>query len=77
MRFKSSSYCFASVCILAVTVAEAKTREEFSVDRAKLERNRLKNGLAVHPDSVPNWMRGFFDDFQDEGHFYHGATPLS
>ena len=66
MRFKSSPYCFASVCLLAVAVAEAKTREEFSIERAILERSRLKDGLAVHPDSVPNWMRGFFDDFHEK-----------
>ena len=30
-----------------------------------MERSRHKEGLNVHPDKVPNWMRGFFDDFKD------------
>jgi len=59
-------------------VAEAKTREDFSIERTLLARAQATKGLTVHPDKVPNWMRGFYDDFHegDKGLFYPVAEKV-
>ena len=67
MHFRSY---FASVCLLSIT-AEAKNRADYSLERTLLERAHAKEELNVHPDKVPNWMRGFYDDFHEKTPDYH------
>ena len=59
---------FASVCLIAVAeCAEHLARGDFNLEEALLNREaHHSNDLYVHPDKIPNWMRGFYDDFPPE-----------
>ena len=55
---------FATVCLIAVA-AQAKAQTDYSLENTLLRRAKAKN-TKVHPDKVPNWMRGFYDDFHHD-----------
>ena len=52
---------FASSCLLAVA-AEAQARHHYNLEQTLLDR-MVPNRVASRPDVIPNWMRGFYDDF--------------
>lgn len=57
---------FASVCLLAVAT-EASVRRDFNLEATMLENARARaNTMNVHPDKIPNWMGGFYDDYTPE-----------
>ena len=60
---------FASVCLIAV-VARAEHHADYNVEHTIMDRT-----LKVHPDKIPNWMRGFYDDFPKEKRPVHVRQP--
>lgn len=66
---------FASLCLLAVSVAAdnryyAEEEHHFNLERHLINRAR-ENSRKPHPDKIPNWMRGFYDDFTPEERLAH------
>lgn len=61
---------FATVCLMAAVTAEAVTRRDFNLELALLEKIK-SNATPANPDMMPNWMRGFFDDFTPEPESHH------
>lgn len=53
---------FAPVCLIAVTAAKLIPRNDFGLENLLL--NRLAdNKLIDRPEKNPNWMRGFYDEY--------------
>ena len=73
---------FAAVCMMAVASAELEPRTDFSKMALNLESHLLRRGSHLpasrkpHPDSIPNWMRGFYDDIDTDRHIERIHEPL-
>ena len=56
---------FAAVCLVAVVACKENRANNFNLEKTLLNRAQ-SNDMYVHPDKIPNWMRGFYDDFHPE-----------
>jgi len=57
--------CFATVCLIAVAACDENKTADFDLEKVLLNRaaDHQSNDMYVQPDNIPNWMRGFYDDF--------------
>lgn len=47
--------------------AEAADRRDYNMEAQFLANARARaNQIKLHPDKIPNWMRGFYDEFKPE-----------
>lgn len=55
---------FAPVCLIAVTAAKLIPRNDFSLENTLL--NRVADNRVNRHEENPNWMRGFYDDYDQQ-----------